>query len=82
MMKYHILFIKGTKIKATRIKNNCIAKIKSINKIQCIKIHRNYVALLYILLYLSSSHNLLNCPTSYQTHSLAQQAIKHAHYAR
>ena len=48
MTKYHILFTKLVKMKATSIKNNCIVKIKIINKIQCIKIHKSYVALLYI----------------------------------
>ena len=26
-MKYHVLFMKGAKMKATRIKNSCIARI-------------------------------------------------------
>ena len=44
-MKYHILFMKKTMIKITNIKNNCIIKIKIMNKIQYIKIYKSYVAL-------------------------------------
>ena len=35
--------MKKIKIKTTKIKNNCIAKMKVMNKIQCIKIYKNYV---------------------------------------
>ena len=51
MTKYHILFTKKTKIKATKTKSSCIARTKSINKIQHNKFHKNHVALLYILHY-------------------------------
>ena len=50
MMKYHILFTKEAMMKTTNVKNNCIVKIKIMNKIQCIKIHKSYVALLYMYL--------------------------------
>ena len=36
------------KIKTTNIVNNCIVRIKILDKIQCPKIHKSYVALLYI----------------------------------
>ena len=50
-MKYHILSTKNNKMKTTSSKNNCIVKIKIMNKIHHIKIHKNHVALLYILLF-------------------------------
>ena len=49
-MKYNILFMKKTMVKATSVKNNYIVKIKIINKIQCIMIHWNYVASLFIFI--------------------------------
>ena len=49
-MKYHILFTKKTTLKATSIKNSCIAKTKTMNKIQCTKTQKNYVVLLYIFI--------------------------------
>ena len=51
MTKYHVLFTKGAKVKATRIRSSCIARIRSMNEIQHIKTHRSHVVLLYILRY-------------------------------
>ena len=39
-------------VKTTNIENNYIARIKIINKIQCIKTFKNHVALWYIYLFL------------------------------
>ena len=36
------------KVKITNVKNNCIARIKIMNKIQCIKTHKSYDVLLFI----------------------------------
>ena len=43
MTEYHILFMKKSILKITNAKNNCIAKTKIINEVQCIKIDNNYV---------------------------------------
>ena len=50
MKKYYILFMKKTIMKVTSVKNNCIVRIKIMNEIQCIKIIRIIVVLLYICL--------------------------------
>ena len=50
MTKYHIFFMKRAIMKATNVKNNCIVKIKIVNKIQCIKIHWNYVVLVFMFI--------------------------------
>ena len=39
-------------MKAINVKSNCIAKIKTINEIQCIKIYKNYA---YVVIYLSKN---------------------------
>ena len=39
-------------MKAISIKNNCIGKIKIMNKIQCIKIHKNHIC---VAIYLSKN---------------------------
>ena len=36
-------------MKTTNIKNNCIVKIKIMNNIQCIKIHRNHACVIIYL---------------------------------
>ena len=54
MTKYHVLFTKGAMVKATSIKNNCVVKIKIINKIQRTKIHKNHAC---VVIYI---HLLLN----------------------
>ena len=48
-------------MKATNVRNKCIVKIKTINEIQCIRIHKNYVVLLhmYIYFFTTSKNNKL-----------------------
>ena len=43
MTKYHVIFTKKTIMKVTNIKNNCIIRIKIMNKIQHIKIRKSHV---------------------------------------
>ena len=51
-MKYYILFTKKKQKESSSIKNNCIAKTRIMNKIQWIKIHKNYnVVFLYNYLF-------------------------------
>ena len=45
-------------MKVTDIKKNCIAKIKTMNKIQCIKIHKDYVVLLYTYLKMPKNNRI------------------------
>ena len=54
MTKYHVLFTKKLKMKVTRIKNNCIVRIKFMNKIQHIVTQRNHIVFLYIFELISS----------------------------
>ena len=43
MTKYHVLFTKGAKVKATRTRDSCIARTRSMNEIQRIRTHRSHV---------------------------------------
>ena len=46
--KCHALFTKNTMMKATSTRSSCIARIKTMNKIQRTKTHWSHVALLFI----------------------------------
>ena len=52
----HLVF-ERSKMKAASAKNNCIAKIKIINKIQYIKTHKNHGIVFYIIVFLHSEQS-------------------------